>query len=773
MFAQSNHQYELLDTLPIGVCIIDDQSRILVWNDLLVKWTALAEHEVVGVKLATLYPELASTMFLERLANLFKDGIPIVFSAAVHRYFLPIPQLEADKSVFMLQQTVIRLLPENPPRAMICIEDVSASYSQLSHLRNEVKERKSKEKLLKQRNQTLRIITQLQTNIIKQVTHEDFYQQMLGEFKNLFETKIMMVLKASNKSDGPQNPSELTVTNTINGVHNAVCPKYLLRAWYDQNEQQEQFQTKLEVCFAEQTEKIARCIQEHFYSKEIHQGIISKSELEETGLVLEKFQHFLSIPINIGEEVQALIVISTIDLKIEQETLDLLTPVVTTIGQLIRTRRAESQRASAMLELKLNAQRLEAAKSEAESATRTKSEFLANMSHEIRTPMTAIIGFTEVLMEHDLTEEEFKSTISIIHKNGEHLLSLINDILDISKIEAGKMSLEKIRFSPVEEAQQILDLMRSRADKKMLSLDMVVMQPVPALILTDPTRYRQVLVNLIGNAIKFTPQGFVRLVISVNYPNKINSDPVLKLSVQDTGIGIPQDKLGRIFECFSQADNSTTREFGGTGLGLSISRKICQMMGGDLNVISEAGKGSTFTATFKLDAITVQEELPDHKFLASGGVISAATISDVNASVVKMSNLNVLVVEDAADNRRLIDFILNKIGIHAQFAENGQEALTMVDESQKLGSIYHIIFMDMHMPVMDGLTAASILRNEGYSGKIIALTANAMPQDRIKCMESGCNDFLTKPINRKKLEEVVTQHATMLLQQEKIPVDTF
>ena len=396
---------------------------------------------------------------------------------------------------------------------------------------------------------------------------------------------------------------------------------------------------------------------------------------------------------------------------------------------------------------------LRRAKEAAEAASRSKSEFLANMSHEIRTPMTAILGFTEILLaEGELTEAppQRVEAINTIFRNGTYLVELINDILDLSKIESGKLVPEQEICSPWRIVAEVASLMQVRSKAKGLSLTFENDGPIPDAIRTDPTRLRQILINLMGNAIKFTEIGEVRLVTRL-----LDADePALQFEVTDTGIGMSDKQLKKIFEPFVQADNSTTREFGGTGLGLAISKRLAEMLGGDIMVRSTPGKGSRFAVTVRtgpLDGVAMLDhlslaELPNHEIDAP----------DTNESPPLKCRL--LFAEDGPDNQRLISVVLKKAGADVIVADNGQLAIDLIGVADAEGKPFDVILMDMQMPVLDGYEATRRLRAQGYTKPIIALTAHAMSTDRTKCLDAGCDDYTTKPINRKTLIETIARH---------------
>jgi PAS domain S-box-containing protein len=377
---------------------------------------------------------------------------------------------------------------------------------------------------------------------------------------------------------------------------------------------------------------------------------------------------------------------------------------------------------------------LKIARDEAEAANRAKSEFLANMSHEIRTPMNAILGFTELLRRgFGKNERESSKYLNTIHNSGKHLLDLINDILDLSKVEAGRMEVERIACAPHEILNQAVLELEEKAREKNISLSITAEGLVPASVKSDPARLRQIVLNLLGNAIKFTDRGGVRVVARLVR----GEPPRYAIDVIDSGIGIPPDKMGALFEAFVQADTSITRRYGGTGLGLVISRKLARALGGDVTVASEAGKGSTFTITFETGPLT---QVP---------MLTAEQLLERQAPVVqapherwRLPSARVLVADDGAENRELVTLVLSEQGLWVEQAENGQIA---VDMAMTVG--YDVILMDMQMPVLDGFGATRALRAKGVTTPIVALTANAMAGYEAEMLAAGCDVYMTKPID--------------------------
>ncbi len=402
---------------------------------------------------------------------------------------------------------------------------------------------------------------------------------------------------------------------------------------------------------------------------------------------------------------------------------------------------------------------LERAKAAAEQASAAKSQFLANMSHEIRTPMTAIIGYTDMLdrlMAKGMKREQFAEIFGTIKRNGEHLLEVINDILDVSSIEAGEMGVEMVETPVLEVLKGVLEAKRGGAKAKGLSLEMFEGSGVPTKVLSDPARLRQVLNCLVGNAIKFTEQGAVTAAVEMK--ETPGEGQRLLIRITDTGPGISAKDQAELFQVFQQGDMTHTRKHGGIGLGLRISQKLAHLLGGEVTVESQLGVGSTFTL-----ALPAAGAVNEKAILAGGGEGTHEVAAGTQAE--SLNGIRILIVEDNEDNQKLISIMLLGVGAEVTVVNNGEEAiqalcvpgegeLRLAEETK-----YHVILMDVQMPVLNGYDAIHQLRVMGLITPVVALTAHAHSKDRAKCLDAGFDDYLTKPVDRAVLVEQCSRWA--------------
>jgi len=401
-------------------------------------------------------------------------------------------------------------------------------------------------------------------------------------------------------------------------------------------------------------------------------------------------------------------------------------------------------------ELQQSERHLRQSRDRAQAANIAKSEFLANMSHEIRTPMTAILGYADMLYElGDISKAPFSrvDAIETIQRNGNQLLALLNDILDLSRIESGKLSVETIPFSPSAILREVEHLMQVRAEEKGIDLCIRSEGTIPAIIVGDPTRVRQIVTNLLGNAIKFTERGSVTVVVRfASFPESI-----LEVDVLDTGIGMSAEAQSRIFEPFVQADASTSRCFGGTGLGLIISRRLAALLGGEVAIVySELGVGTCFRLR-----LPVEIESDGSAGTGDDDNMHSEKVLESPISEPPLVGMRLLVAEDGRDNQRLILHYLKRSGAETVLVENGIDAIASAEAADRSGRPFDAVLMDMQMPLLDGYEATKKLRMQKFRGRIIALTAHAMAGDRRQCLDAGCDDYLTKPIDRRRLVELL------------------
>lgn len=397
------------------------------------------------------------------------------------------------------------------------------------------------------------------------------------------------------------------------------------------------------------------------------------------------------------------------------------------------------------------------AKIMAEKANSSKTRFLANMSHEIRTPLSAILGYSELMANVNQSKADTAYCAKGIQRNIEQLTELIDEILDISKVEAGKLDVERIPFNLVPELAEIFAALQERANERRLALSIKFDGDIPKIIRSCPRRLRQILLNIVGNALKFTAEGHVRVTIRLAPAARDTVHPRLQFIVKDSGCGLSSEQQERLFQPFSQADSSVTRKYGGTGLGLMLARNLAKALGGDL-VLTESipDQGSTFT--FSLDTGTLNEVEMLKNIKLEDETKPIESVKDLSAGVPRLADVRVLLAEDSPDNQILLRRFLEADGAIVTSALNGQEALDLASDG-----LHDLILMDMQMPVLDGYEATRLLRARGCQAPIVALTANAMQGERETCISAGCNEYLSKPVKASALVMTIAKFTTELL----------
>ncbi|MBD3670334.1 MAG: response regulator [Gammaproteobacteria bacterium] len=402
-------------------------------------------------------------------------------------------------------------------------------------------------------------------------------------------------------------------------------------------------------------------------------------------------------------------------------------------------------------QLESQASELNQKSEEAIETTRTKSKFLANISHEMRTPLTAIIGYSETLLHSDQPMQERLSSINTIIRNGNHLLSLINDLLDLSKIEAGKFEVESIPVNITQIMQDIESLFIQQAKTKGIELKLNYHFPIPETIHSDPVRLKQIIINLVSNALKFTKSGYIHIDIKQLDKN------TLQIQVEDTGVGMTKEQISKIFQDYAQAESSTTRKYGGTGLGLSLSKLLSNMLGGDITVSSLPGLGSIFSLTVACGDTSDSRQLNQVELKAT------QSEQQLVPSITQKLKGSILLAEDNPDNQHLFSMYLKRFGVKTDVVHNGQQAIEYA-----LRTDYDLILMDMQMPIMDGVEATHDLRSKGVNTPIIALTASTLEDDMEEFFSAGCTDYLSKPIKRERLYELCSQYLQADIQGETL-----
>jgi signal transduction histidine kinase/DNA-binding NarL/FixJ family response regulator len=457
-------------------------------------------------------------------------------------------------------------------------------------------------------------------------------------------------------------------------------------------------------------------------------------------LLAQQVRSLLVLPVIINDELEAFIGFDDVR-SVRQwrsEEVALLRTMVESLSRAIERRIRERERAAASVQIRDALER-------AESANQLKSAFLASMSHELRTPMTAIMGFANLLRRDAGSAEEHHTWADSIARNADHLLALLNDLLDLSKIEAGQLTVVAEACDPTQIAADVVKHLRPLAAEKSLSLELVI-NAAPTVTCTDGLRLRQIIVNLVSNAIRYTDAGFVRVHVSSTTSHRSDR---MTIAVSDTGIGIPADKQDLLFLPFSQVHADAPRRGGGVGLGLNISRKLTELLGGTLTFTSTVGEGSEFVVTLPIVAPHSAGSPPHRQ-------PTEARLATSNTGL--LAGTRILVTEDTPDNRRLLTYLLIEAGASVTQAQDGRQACEICLQSGGAAVPFDVILLDMQMPVLDGYAATERLRRGGVTTPILALTAFAMADDRDHCLRAGCDDYLSKPIDESALLDTIAAH---------------
>jgi PAS domain S-box-containing protein len=695
-----------LDLLPLGLCILDRQMIVRCWNRSLEQWTGIRREQILERPYGSAVGTVAALALHERVAEALDGNVSNDNSCTLIETFGSPADLGGNGSPRMRQRITVRRWDEQGQFALVIVEDVTTEYRQIRGLLSERETLRLGMRRLEERGRALR------------VSEERFNFAVRGSSDGIWDwDAVTDEVYYSPRFKELLGYTDHDFENTLSSLESCLPP--------------------------EEAAHTLATIREHL---ERNQPLDAETRLRTK---LGDWRWFRlrgrSIVDAHGHPVRMAGTLTDITDRKSFEA-----ELKRSATEVEESRKRIEAQSAALVE---QAAELEVARRRAEQASQAKSEFLANMSHEIRTPMTAILGFADLLlMEEGIenTSAEKINSLETIKRNGEHLLEILNDILDLSKIEASALRIERIRFSPTKIVADVITLMKVRADARRLELKSNYPGLIPETIESDPTRLRQILINLVGNALKFTETGGVQISVRLLPDQAAAGQGRLEFAVSDTGIGMSPEELGRLFRPFTQADASTTRRFGGTGLGLTISKRFADLLGGDLVAASEAGRGSTFTATVAVGSL---EGVLMHQPAVGSG--ASRSMSARTSGAGPRLSCRVLIAEDGIDNQRLLSFLLRKAGADVEVVDDGLAAMQRALAAQQAGKPFAVILMDMQMPIMDGYTSTSKLRAAGYPGVIIALTAHTMAGDRERCLKAGCDDYATKPIQGAKLISLI------------------
>ncbi len=697
--------FDILDSIPMGAFILQKDLVVLFWNKQLEEWTRLPRKEILGSKIDTCYPHLGEPQYYSRIQTVFEDMSPVIFSSQLHKQVIPSSFLK--DGALQIQKTTITPLTNKEDGeiyALFVIEDVT----EITH--------------------RIKVYQKAKDQALKEIEERKATEKALEKSEERFN----LVLKAADIGtwDWNMQSGEVIFDEPWVGM-----------LGYSLEEIKPHYTSWEKLIYPNDAPEVMKTLNAHlegqtsFYEAEFR--LKTKSDkwlwILARGKVIER-----------DEDGKAIRMIGThLDItnrKLAEESLQ------QRFEELAKARKASL---NMMMDLERTRDQANTAWREAERANQAKSEFLANMSHEIRTPMNAILGFAEILTAK-VKSKENQHYLSSIVSSGKTLLTLINDILDLSKVEAGKLSL---KYSVVD-IQFILEDMQNifsqKVDENNVNFIMDIDRDLPKALLLDETRLRQILLNVIGNAVKFTESGYIKLTVQIINPNKDKSKLDLKFSVKDTGIGIADDQKEAIFESFRQQKDQDHSRYGGTGLGLAITKRLVEMMDGEIILESELGKGSIFSVILHdIDVSSVIEKKKDTGF---------------DSSTIHFDEAKILIVDDIKTNRMLLKGYLNDYKLTLLEAKNGKDA---VDMAKKF--LPDLILMDLKMPVMGGYEASEILKShpETQSIPIVIITATVR-EDIEKLIPDRCDGYLRKPTSKSQVIQVLARFLSHSIQKKAI-----
>ncbi len=697
--------FDILDSIPMGAFILQKDFIVLFWNKQMEGWTHFPRKEILGTNITSYYPHLTEAKYLSRIQTVFEDMSPIIFSSQLHKQIIPCSSLK-DGSLQIQKTTVTPLTHENNGEvyALFIVEDVTEISRRIKNYQ------------------------EAKDQALKKVEEHKTTEKALKESEERFN----LVLKAADIAAWDW---DVKTGDTVFDEHWAGMLGYLLE------EIEQNVSTWEKLLHPDDKSKVMKVLNRHlegqtpFYETEFRMRTKSGEWLWilVRGKVIARDKDGKAIRMT-GTH------LDVTDRKLAEEALQ------QRFEELAKARKASL---NMMMDLERARDQANTAWREAERANQAKSEFLANMSHEIRTPMNAILGFAEILTTK-VKNKENQHYLSSIISSGKTLLTLINDILDLSKVEAGKLSL---KYSVVD-IRLILKDMQSifsqKVDENNVNFIMNIDSDLPRALLLDETRLRQIFLNIIGNAVKFTESGYIKLAVHIINPNKDKSKLDLKFCIEDTGIGIADDQKEAIFESFKQHKDQSHSKYGGTGLGLAITKRLVEMMGGKIILESELNKGSTFSV------IIHDVDIP------SG--IKKQKDTSFDSSVIHFDKAKILIVDDISINRMLLKGYLDNYELTLLEAADGKRAIDMAKQF-----LPDLILMDLKMPVMGGFEAAKILKShaETQSIPIVIITATVR-EDIEKLVPDACDGYLRKPTSKSQVIQVLTRFLSHSIQEKTI-----